>query len=84
MPIFDYKCSGCGEQFELLVLKHTVAACPSCQSQKLEQQISSFAVSSEATRESNIKKARARHAGSVREQQVANAEVEREHMHHDH
>ena len=28
MPIFDYECGKCGEQFELLVLKGTVAECP--------------------------------------------------------
>jgi putative FmdB family regulatory protein len=80
MPIYDYKCTGCGEQFELLVLKQTVAECPSCHGQQLEQQLSSFAVSSDATRESNIKKARARNAGTIKEQQVANAEVARHHM----
>ncbi len=47
MPIYEYECRQCGEQFELLVLKTTVASCPACQSQELEQLISGFAVSSE-------------------------------------
>ena len=81
MPIFDYECRKCGELFELLVLKGTVAACPSCQGQDLEQLISSFAVSSEATRQSSLQAARRRHASSsnVKDKKVAEIEEIREH-----
>ena len=81
MPIFDYECRKCGEQFELLVLKTTVAACPSCQSQELEQLISGFAVSSEATRQSHLQAARRKYAASsdVKDKKVAEAEEVREH-----
>ena len=81
MPIFDYECLGCGEQFELIVLKTTVAGCPSCHSQELKQLISSFAVSSESTRQSNLQAARRRYAtsGDVKDKQIAEAEEIREH-----
>ena len=81
MPIFDYQCRGCGEEFELLVLKGTVAACPSCQSQDLEQLISGFAVSSDSIRQANLQAARRKHAASsnVKDQKVAEAEEIREH-----
>ena len=81
MPIYDYACRGCGQHFELLVLKGTAAACPACNSQELEQLISSFAVSSESIRSSNLQRARRKYAASsdVRDKQVAEADEIREH-----
>jgi putative FmdB family regulatory protein len=81
MPIYEYECRQCGQQFELLVLGSTVAACPSCQSRELEQLISGFAVSSEASRQSNLKAARRKFATSsdYRDKQVAEAEEIKEH-----
>jgi putative FmdB family regulatory protein len=81
MPIYEYECRGCGHQFELLVLKATVAACPACQSQDLEQLLSGFAVSSESIRLSNVQAARRKFATSsnYKDQKVAEAEEIREH-----
>ena len=81
MPIYDYQCRGCGQQFELLVLKTTVAACPACESQDLEQLISSFMVSSEHTRKSSLDAAKRKfYAGEYKEKKVADAE-EIHHLH---
>ena len=47
MPIFEYLCKDCGKRFEALVLaakSAPKAQCPKCQSRKVEQQISVFAV----------------------------------------
>ncbi len=30
MPIYAYRCQGCGEHFELLVRSSTLPACPHC------------------------------------------------------
>ena len=82
MPIYDYACRGCGQKFELFVLKGTVEACPSCQSQDLERLLSSgFAVSSESTRQSSLQAARRKFAKSsdVRDKRVAEAEEIKEH-----
>ena len=81
MPIYEYECRGCGRQFELLVLKSTVAQCPECQSHELEQLLSGFAVSSEQTRQSNLQTARRKLAASsnYRDQKIAEAEEIREH-----
>lgn len=82
MPIYDYACRRCGEKFELLVLKATVEACPSCQSQDLERLLSTgFAVSSDATRQSHLQAARRKHATSsdYRDRKVAEAEEIKEH-----
>ena len=45
MPIFEYVCRHCHHQFETIVLGSQRAACPKCESTKLEQKISRFAVS---------------------------------------
>jgi putative FmdB family regulatory protein len=82
MPIYDYACRGCGQQFELLVRAGTVEECPSCQSRDLERLLSSgFAVSSEGTRQSHLQAARRKHAASsdLRDKRIAEAEEIREH-----
>jgi len=45
MPIFEYICKKCQHQFEALIYGKEKAACPKCQSMKLEPQLSVFAVS---------------------------------------
>src|SRR5204863_8824754 len=81
MPIYEYECRACGHQFELLVLKPAVAACPSCRSQDLEQLLSGFAVSSEAISKANVREARRKLATSsnYKDQKVAEAEEIKEH-----
>ncbi len=44
MPIFEYVCQECDHQFEAIVLGQRKPACPKCESKKLRQRISSFAV----------------------------------------
>jgi len=44
MPIYEYRCSGCGEEFEVLVASRKAKpACPQCASKKLERKFSTFA-----------------------------------------
>jgi putative FmdB family regulatory protein len=81
MPIYDFACLDCGEHFEALVLGKNKAACPACQSEKLEQQISMFAVDSEGTRQLNLNAARRKNEKVRREKAVA--EHEALHNHHD-
>lgn len=40
MPIHDYRCSACGQQFELLVRGSSVPACPHCASTALDKLVS--------------------------------------------
>ncbi len=43
MPIFEYACQSCGNQFEKLVRRADDAVeCPECQSQKLATRYSTF------------------------------------------
>ena len=61
MPIYEYKCQKCGHEFEFLIVPTSdKPSCPKCKSVKLEQQLSMFAVSSEATREMGLRAARKR------------------------
>jgi putative FmdB family regulatory protein len=80
MPIYEYRCSRCANDFELLVLRTSPApACPSCGSPDIEQLLSGFAVSSEGTRQAHLDKARRRHSASsqVRDEKVAAVEYEK-------
>ncbi len=52
MPIFEYVCQQCKHQFEAIVLGTQKAACPKCESKRLSQQLSSFAVRGEKSEES--------------------------------
>ncbi len=40
MPIYDYRCSACSQDFELLVRGSTPPACPHCASTALQRQLS--------------------------------------------
>ncbi len=61
MPIYDYRCRGCGAEFELIVRSQDTPACPECKSVELDRQPSTFAVSSreksQAAADSKRKKA---------------------------
>jgi putative FmdB family regulatory protein len=82
MPIYDYECSDCGENFEALVLRGGAPpACPSCQSLNLKQQISLFAVDSASTRQSHLSAARRKSAKVARDKSIA--EHEQAMRHHD-
>jgi putative FmdB family regulatory protein len=58
MPLYEYRCLGCGHEFELLVLiRSPHVACPSCASETVERMLSMFAVSSDASRQASTAKA---------------------------
>ncbi|GJL59282.1 MAG: hypothetical protein NPIRA03_21390 [Nitrospirales bacterium] len=44
MPIFAYRCQECSHQFEMLVHGSTIPQCPECQTNRLEKQLTGFAV----------------------------------------
>jgi putative FmdB family regulatory protein len=83
MPIFDYQCRQCKNEFEALVIGKTVPECPACQSKDLEQLLSGFAVSSEGLRLASAAKSRRAQMTSSNhiEQVVAQREYEKNHEH---
>jgi putative FmdB family regulatory protein len=81
MPIFEFRCRDCSNQFESLVRGTTLAPCPSCQSENVEKLLSAFAVSGDGTRDKALRAAKARD----RKQSVENFHRDREIIteHHD-
>ncbi len=45
MPIFEYRCEACGHKFEAILFGAQAPECPKCHAEKLEKQLSTFAVS---------------------------------------
>ena len=82
MPIYEYRCRTCEREFEAVIIPNgDPPACPACASgEHLERKISMFAVSSDGTRETNLKSARKQAAKVRRDKQVA----EHEAIHHHH
>ena len=79
MPIFEYRCTGCGHAFEMLVLKGTVPACPSCKSETLERMVSIPAVKSDSTHALALKAAKKRDSRQADDMNRAQREYE---LHH--
>ena len=84
MPIYEYRCNGCGNEFEFLQLpsKTATPACPSCAGEDLERLPTGFAVSSDEIRQARVKKARElrRNSSSYKDQKIAEGEHIREHV----
>ena len=82
MPIYEYECRRCGNQFEALVRAGEEAACPLGASPDLERLLSSFGVSSESTRQSALRSERKIQSRVQRDK--AHAEAESARHSHDH
>ena len=82
MPIYEYECRGCGNQFEAIVrAQDGPPSCPSCKSSDIERLISLFAVDSGETRRISRDAARRQNAKTTKEKAHAEAEYERKHHH---
>lgn len=45
MPIFEYRCTACGEEFEKLVFGSQTIQCPKCSSEHVKKKLSVFGMS---------------------------------------
>jgi len=79
MPIYEFSCTACGQEFEVLVLKSTVPACPKCHSENLQRRLSVPAVKSEGTHALAMKAAKRRDQKQASELNRAQREYE---LHH--
>jgi len=50
MPLFEYRCLGCGREFEVLVASGETPRCPSCGSAELKKLLSAFATAPSSSR----------------------------------
>jgi putative FmdB family regulatory protein len=81
MPLYDFRCRACSEQFEGLVRPSETVVCPSCGSRDLEQLQSLFAVRSEGTRQAafDAERQRLRSSKDTRDKAVAEREAVQKH-----
>lgn len=52
MPIYEYACNDCREEFEKLVFASTVVLCPSCSSGNIRKKMSTFGMGGGAENQS--------------------------------
>jgi putative FmdB family regulatory protein len=45
MPIYEYVCAKCGQEFERLVFGDRKVACPKCESEEVKKKFSVFGMS---------------------------------------
>jgi putative FmdB family regulatory protein len=86
MPLFDFRCRSCGEQFEALVRPPAEPACPACASADLERLVTGFSVSIRSGGLSNAaRKAVQKQQNAQRRDQAAfQEEIEKKHLDDDH
>jgi putative FmdB family regulatory protein len=85
MPIYEYECRQCNQQFEFLLrpASNTTAACPECGGQDLERLLSGFAVTTAELSRARVERARAAKVQSAdrKDQKVAESEKVKDHRH---
>lgn len=84
MPIHDFHCRTCAEEFEALVRPQDASAprCPSCRGTDLERLLSGFAVSSAGKRAASALDSRKRQVRANKDKIVADEAYRKEHEGH--
>jgi putative FmdB family regulatory protein len=82
MPLFDFRCRSCGEEFEALVRPPAEPVCPSCAATDLERLVTGFSFS---VRSGGLSKAARRavqkqQASQYRDQAAFQEEIEKKHL----
>ena len=83
MPIYDFRCRSCGNEFEVLSRpQDPPITCPACKSGDLDKLLSGFAVSSDGIRAANALDSRKRQISKNKDKLVADEEYRKEHEGH--
>ncbi len=79
MPIYEYRCQACENEFELLIRGQTTPACPACESEDLEKLLSLPRVQSQGTRDKAMRAAKKRDQKQATERMHTRLEYEANH-----
>ena len=80
MPLYDYHCRGCANEFEALVRPGDAPPrCPECGSGDLERLLSTFALSTEERRQAAARDSRKRQIAKNRDKVIADEEYRQKH-----
>ena len=82
IPIYEYTCQDCGNDFELLVRGSDTPACPGCESTDLERQFSLPTMHTSGTHDMAMRAAKARDKRQGAERAHAQREYELNHDDH--
>ncbi len=82
MPVYEYVCNECAEQFEVLLLRREVAECPSCESGDLKRMLSVPKVSSSSTHDLAMRAAKKRDRAQAWERVNEQRKYEESHDRH--
>ena len=79
MPLFEYTCKSCSNQFETLIRKNDTPRCSACGSEDLERLFSTPTVNSEGSRARALGAAKKRDSALAKDRAHEQAKYERSH-----
>jgi putative FmdB family regulatory protein len=82
MPLYDFRCRACQDEFEALVRPGSTAACPACASVDLERLVTgfSFSVRSGGLSPAARKAVQKQQSAQRRDQAAYQHEIEKKHL----
>jgi len=84
MPLYDFRCRACGQEFEALVRGESTPVCAACGSADLERLLSTFAMSSRERTKAAAATARKKAAATASRDNIAKEREVEEHRREDH
>ena len=80
MPLYDFRCRGCGHEFEALVRSGDEGTvCPSCKGHDIERLLSTFAVSYAEKTQAAARDSRKRQIAGRKDAIIADEEYRQKH-----
>jgi len=79
MPLYDFRCRSCREEFERLVRGPDIVECPSCRGRDIERLLSTFALSTDERRAAAAKQSRKLQIAKNRDKVIADEEYRQKH-----